>query len=186
MAQQIQLKNKSGNVYPNPFWPIGAIYISVVNENPSKYFGGTWARFGNGKCLVGVSESESEFNTVQKTGGAKTVGLSTANLPTHAHSFSGTTGAYNISGTADFRDIQISDSNLILDASGHFSKAKVSWSGSHWSMSGSNQSGYYKNQLKISANHTHSFSGTTGGTGSGSAHNNLQPYITVYFWRRTA
>ena len=185
--KNFKLKTPGGiKSFLDAVYPVGSIYISVVNENPSKYFGGTWARFGYGKCLVGVDESQSEFNTVQKTGGAKTVGLSTANLPTHAHSFSGTTRAYNISGTADFRDIQMSDNNLILSASGHFSKAKVSWSGSHWSMSGSNQSNYYKNQLKISANHTHSFSGTTGETGSGTAHNNLQPYITVYMWRRTA
>jgi microcystin-dependent protein len=33
---------------------------------------------------------------------------------------------------------------------------------------------------------TQQTSGTTGSAGGGQAHNNLQPYITVYMWRRTA
>lgn len=37
-----------------------------------------------------------------------------------------------------------------------------------------------------SGNHTHSVSGTTGSTGSGTAFNTVDPYITVYMWRRTA
>jgi microcystin-dependent protein len=41
-------------------------------------------------------------------------------------------------------------------------------------------------------NHTHSFSGSislsgnTGNSGSSYAHNNLQPYITCYMWKRTS
>ncbi len=41
------------------------------------------------------------------------------------------------------------------------------------------------NGLK-SAIHSHAFSGTTTTTGDNTDHNNWQPFVTVYFWRRTA
>ena len=37
-----------------------------------------------------------------------------------------------------------------------------------------------------SQNHTHTYSGTTTSIGSGNSHNNIQPYIVVYMWKRTA
>ena len=52
-------------------YPIGSIYISVNSTNPSKWFGGTWAAWGTGRVPVGVDTSQTEFNTVEKTGGSK-------------------------------------------------------------------------------------------------------------------
>ena len=52
-------------------YPIGSIYISVNSTNPSKWFGGTWTSWGSGRVPVGVNTSETEFNTVEKTGGSK-------------------------------------------------------------------------------------------------------------------
>ncbi len=81
MKKAITLKDEEGNaIYPCPFFPIGSIYISVINTNPSTYFGGVWKRFANGRVLVGVDENQSEFAQVNKTGGNK-------NLQKHTHKY---------------------------------------------------------------------------------------------------
>ena len=33
-------------------WPVGSIYTSTVNTNPSTYFGGTWTSFDPGSALA--------------------------------------------------------------------------------------------------------------------------------------
>ena len=72
MSKSIQLKNKDNEkMYPLPYYPVGSIYLSVNNTNPSKWFGGTWEQIAKGRTLVGVDTSQSEFNTVKKTGGSK-------------------------------------------------------------------------------------------------------------------
>lgn len=77
-------------------YPVGSIYISVNDTNPSILFGGTWERFAQGKTLVGVNESEDEFDTVEKTGGEKTHTLTTTEMPAHTH----TQAAHTHSGSA--------------------------------------------------------------------------------------
>lgn len=55
-----------------PF-PVNAIYISTTATNPSEiWVGTTWERFGQGRTLVGVNESDTDFNTPSKQGGSKT------------------------------------------------------------------------------------------------------------------
>lgn len=122
-------------------WPVGSIYISVNNTNPSTYFGGTWVSFGAGRCLVGVDTSQTEFNTVQKIGGEKTHTLNTNEMPSHSHT------------------LKYSDSDTGF--------------GGNYLTSGKKSA--YKTSV-VSINNT----------GGGKPHNNLQPYITVYMWRRTA
>lgn len=75
------LKDKDGNrIYDSEgFFPIGAIYLSVTNTNPSKWFGGTWEQIAQGRTLVGVDTTQAEFNTVKKTGGEKAVQLTSGN-----------------------------------------------------------------------------------------------------------
>lgn len=122
-------------------YPIGSIYMSVTNTSPASFLGGTWAVWGAGRVPVGVDSSQTEFNAVQKTGGAKTHTLTVAQLPSHTHNMNGAATA-----------IANSNNDLVMGA-GNPPTGNV---------------------------------GKTTATGSGEAHNNLQPYITCYMWRRTA
>lgn len=66
------LKTKNGvQLMTTVPYPIGAIYLSVDSINPNKLFGGTWQQIAQGRTLVGVDTSQTEFNTVKKTGGSK-------------------------------------------------------------------------------------------------------------------
>lgn len=143
-----RLYNQSNNVSITPMdiynlYPIGSIYISVVNTNPKEYFGGTWKSFGSGQVLVGVDTAQTEFNTVMKTGGEKTHTLTTNEMPRHSHTIPGWLGS------------------------------------SQWAI------GYVWLRAAAGDGNTQG-ANSTYDTGGGQAHNNLQPYITVYMWRRVA
>ena len=128
-------------------YPVGSIYINATNStNPATLLGfGTWSSFGAGRVLVGIDSSDTDFDTSQETGGAKTHTLTTTELPSHTHTHTVQTGRSFSSSIGNAPVVQGSD-NTVLSSSAV----------------------------------------TTSSTGGGSAHNNLQPYIVVYMWKRTA
>lgn len=67
--------------------PVGSIEINTTHTNPGTYLGGTWIEWGKGRMIVGVDTAQTEFDTVEETGGSKT-----KTLVSHTHTFSGTTG----------------------------------------------------------------------------------------------
>lgn len=157
----------------NLIFPVGSIRMTVSAADESAFLGGTWARWGTGRVPVGVNTSDTNFNSVEKTGGASTHTLATAELPSHNHSFSG---------------------SVTVNANGaHTHQAS---SGSYKVGSGSGSTYYYMTNSGSTSgqttgsggshDHTATVFGSVGNNGSGSAHNNLQPYITCYFWKRTA
>lgn len=54
-------------------YPVGAVYITYNNNNPGKFLGGTWVRFGEGRTLIGEGTgndgSTSMSFTANDTGG---------------------------------------------------------------------------------------------------------------------
>ena len=121
------------------FYPVGAIYITVNNNNPGNFLGGTWVQFGQGRTLIG-----------EGTGSDGTTSMT--------FSANGTGGEYKHKLTLQ---------ELPKDI---------------WHSSSSKQTGGLKQAFNQGAN-----SGiNTLATNFDKPHNNVQPYVTVYFWRRTA
>ena len=63
--------------------------MTVSAADESAFLSGTWVRWGTGRVPVGVNSSDTNFSTVEKTGGASTHTLTATEMPSHNHSFSG-------------------------------------------------------------------------------------------------
>jgi hypothetical protein len=142
-------------------YPVGSIYMNAaVATNPATLLGfGTWAAFGAGKVPVGLNAADSDFNTVEETGGTKD-----AIIPTHTHAASS-----NSTSTDSGHTHSVARG---LGASGTGGDALLSGSGV--------QSG------SATANITTETTTTIASAGESATGKNLQPYIVVYMWKRTA
>lgn len=69
-------------------YPVGSIYMSVVNKNPKDLFGfGEWEGWCSGRVPVGQYDEDSDFDSPNKCGGEKTHTLTREEMPSHAHGF---------------------------------------------------------------------------------------------------
>ena len=153
---QIDTKTTLAAVYP-----VGSVYINAaVSTNPATLLGfGTWAAFGTGRVLVGVDSGDTSFDTLGETGGSKD-----AIIPSHTHTATVTDPGHNHTLTG---------------------RQHAGASGSLNEFGDSQSPETFSNTTSIQT-------ATTGITVSNSTagesvtNKNLQPYITVYMWKRTA
>lgn len=122
-------------------YPVGSIYMSTSSTSPASFIGGTWEQIKD-KFLLAAGDTYS----AGAAGGAATVKLTTANLPSHSHN-------PMVSG------VRIGANTGEL--SGWQMAAHTNWS----------QVGTFA---------------TTSSVGSGTAHNNMPPYLAVYVWKRVS
>ena len=78
-------------------YPVGAIFTTVTAYADSAAVvtaigGTTWVAFAAGKMLIGLDSSDTDFDTVEETGGAKTHTLTEAEMPAHTHTYDKMTG----------------------------------------------------------------------------------------------
>lgn len=64
-------------------YPVGSLYWSSKDTDPSTLFGGTWVQIKD-RFILACGDT---YNTTGATGGASTVTLSVSNMPSHSHTF---------------------------------------------------------------------------------------------------
>ena len=194
--------------------PIGAVYITMSSANPGDTYGGVWESIGAGRTLVGVDPNDTDFNAAQKTGGNKTVNLKHSHtVNSHTHSISHTHTVNSHSHSTGNHTLTLSE---IPSHSHGTSRNYMSWPRSEnapgnntfsgwgsstwprvYEMSGTNSAGgggaHNHGNTGASAPSTGGAStGSSGGASPGTTSNLpesqsiVQPYITCYFWLRTA
>jgi len=141
-------------------YPVGSIYMNAtVATNPSTLLGfGTWIAFGAGKVPVGINASDSDFDTVEETGGTKD-----SIIPAHTHTANSASTSTDSGHTHSI--------SRGFGASGTGGDALLSGGGV--------QSG------SATANITTTTTTTVVSAGESATGKNLQPYIVVYMWKRT-
>jgi hypothetical protein len=82
----------SASAIADMVYPVGAIFTTVTAYADSDAVvaaigGTTWTVFGAGRVLVGLDSSDTDFDTIEETGGAKTDShtLTIAEMPAHTH-----------------------------------------------------------------------------------------------------
>lgn len=168
-------------------YPVGSIVINADGTNPGTRFGGTWQQIAGGRCLIGADGDYRAGNT----GGEAAHKLTVNEIPAHKHSASISSagghkhnrGTMNITG----KFIQAAHAGAVFQ--GAFTNAGYSAGDcAHKSdariVCSFDASRAWTGETNSAGDHTHTI--TAEDSGGGQAHNNMQPYLVVYFWQRTA
>jgi hypothetical protein len=140
-------------------YPVGSIYINAgVSTNPATLLGfGTWTAFGAGRVMVGLNGSDALFDALEETGGSKD-----AVVVSHTH-------------TATVTD------------PGHSHTTTLGrWGGINTAGAPYGDPSPHGTVAPATNSVTTGISVSNSTTGSSGTNANLQPYITVAMWKRTA
>jgi hypothetical protein len=143
--------------------PVGSIYINAgVTTNPATLLGfGTWTAFGAGRVMVGLNGSDTLFDALEETGGSKD-----AIVVSHTHTATTATAGAHVH-------------TMVFDHN-QFDHGITGNVGDNGGLNPTRTSG------SMSTEGAHQHDVTVASTGSSATNANLQPYITVAMWKRTA
>lgn len=140
-------------------WPIGSVYINAASAtNPNTLLGfGTWVEIGTGKVLVGQDTGDTDFDVLGETGGSKD-----AVVVEHTHTATTDTAGNHVHQvTGGAVGAQSNHINVVWDAGSTVI-----------------------DNTTAAGDHTHNV--TVSSEGVDGTGKNVQPYVVVKMWQRTA
>ncbi len=142
-------------------FPVGSVFLSVVSTNPSTLLGyGTWQAIAAGQMLVGFNSGDARFDAAEETGGSSSVTVTAGNLPQLQVAITDPGHAH----------VQNKNTATTGPLSGTTPDASTNTSAA---------SGYSTEPS------TTGITATANTGGANTALNILNPYFTVYIWKRT-
>jgi hypothetical protein len=157
---QVMKSNGKHAVFGDIF-PVGAVYFTAINTNPSTFLGGTWTQIATGRFIVGVGSGNDGISTKTFAAG-NNFGeydhtLTISEMPNHDH--------YSI--------INVNNYGAGALKAGGYMNWYYDAGGGSW-IPIQNESG------------TTPDAGRTSSTGGSQSHNNTPPSFGLYLWQRTA
>lgn len=159
----------------NMIYPVGSIYMSANNTNPSTLFGGTWQEWGNGRVPIGINASDSDFSTVEKTGGYKGLQAHTHDQTAHRHNISHTHSTPDHTHTVSMSEAT-TNFDFTIKKTADWSTGPIVFDGNNIKIAdgGYNRDGALDNgsnivkqsQISYEQKHNHSLSLTSSGVGT--------------------
>jgi hypothetical protein len=152
----------------NTIYPVGSIYTNATNAtNPGTLLGfGTWVAFGAGRVMVGFNAADPLFDSAEETGGSKD-----AVVVSHSHTINNTSLTGSVGGNIWNRLRNNLGRSGVFSTSTQTDVAAGGGDNAH-------------SIVTINFDGTHGHTATA--SGESGTNKNLQPYITVYLWKRTA
>ena len=144
-------------------YPVGSIYMNAtVATNPATLLGfGQWQAFGAGRVPVGIDASNANFDTAEETGGS-----ADAVVVSHGHT-TDTQGSHRHTQSTGRVGAVPGDPYII----GYLNTSTA---------------GGFNGTASMTTDYQGSHSHTVSNSGESGTNKNLQPYIVVYMWKRTA
>lgn len=148
----------------NKVYPVGSIYMSVVNVSPASFLGGTWQAIEQGRMLMAAGSSWQAGTT----GGAAYHALTVQEMPAHNHSAVETAAGGHTHGASTGSAGAHAHSGSALEAGAHAHNASTGTAGSHGHASSMGTAGAHDHggDLRTARDGAHSHGGTTDYAGS--------------------